>query len=237
MKTIKCIIIEDEPIASGILLDYIDQVPYLQVLGSYRSAVDAIPYMNSTPIDLLFLDIHLPVIKGLDFLKSISKPRHTIITSAYHQYAVDGFELNITDYLLKPYSFDRFLNAVARIDLSTNTVAQEVTPTGSGHIFISANKRKVKVPLSDIIYVEAHKEYVVIHTRESRIKSKMRLSVLEQMLPDTLFQRTHRSFIVSIDHLTSYDQSFVELPGKFIPIGKSYRQPFNKAIEKIAPVS
>lgn len=237
MKKSNCIIIEDEPIASGILLDYIAQVPFLKVLGSYRSAVEAMQVMNTTEIDLLFLDIHLPVIRGLDFLKSISKPRHTIITTAYHQYAVDGFELNITDYLLKPYSFDRFLKAIARIDIATNSESLIATKPGRGHIFVTSNKRQVKVPFSDIRYVEAHKEYVVIHTDRSSIKSKMRLSVLEQMLPKALFQRTHRSFIVSIDHLTSYDQSFVEIPDKFIPIGKSYRQNFTKAVDSFSHCS
>ena len=230
MKKSNCIIIEDEPIASGILLDYIAQVPFLNVVGNYRSAVEAMQVLNATEVDLLFLDIHLPVIRGLDFLKSISKPRHTIITSAYHQYAVDGFELNITDYLLKPYSFDRFLKAIARIDIATNTKNIETTEPSRGHIFVTSNKRQVKVPFSDIRYVEARKEYVVIHTDLSSIKSKMRLSVLEQMLPKTLFQRTHRSFIVSINHLTSFDQSFVEIPDKYIPIGKSYREDFTKAV-------
>lgn len=236
MKKISCIIIEDEPIATGILLDYIAQIPFLQVLGNYRSAVEALPALNEMKIDLLFLDIHLPVIKGLEFLRSITKPRHTIITTAYHQYAVDGFELNITDYLLKPYSFDRFLKAVARI----NQTEAATPPVGSnqsiGHIFVTANKRQVKVSFSSIKYVEAHKEYVVIHTTESSsIKSKMRLSVLNQMLPDHLFQRTHRSFIVSIDQLISYDQSFVEIPGKFIPIGKIYREDFTSAVGDFFP--
>lgn len=222
-----CLIIEDEPIASEILEDYVKQVPVLNLVGIHRNALDALKDLQNGSIDLLFLDIHLPMIKGLQFFRTLANPPKVIVTTAYHEYAVESFELEAVDYLLKPFSFDRFLAAVNKVHKRESTRPSSTPRTEDiSEIFVSVAKRKVKVRLADIRYVEGSKEYVRIFLQNDVIKTKLGLTQLEQMLPPNSFSRVHRSFIVSLEHIDAYDHSFIEIGQQFIPIGKLYKEGF-----------
>ncbi|TDW96240.1 LytR/AlgR family response regulator transcription factor [Dinghuibacter silviterrae] len=215
MSKIRCIIIEDEPLAVKILSDYIAQTPFLQLDATFRDALLATDHLRRAGTDLIFLDIHLPKLKGMAFLKTLSDPPAVIVTTAYHQYAVEGFSLNVTDYLLKPFDFERFLVAV-------NKVRKPVEQRD--YIFINVQKKKVKVLFEDILYVESQREYVKITTTQNIFVTKMSTHEIEAVLPAHLFKRVHRSFIVSIRRIESYTAEMIEVGGVSIPIGKGYRE-------------
>lgn len=223
MSNIKCIIIEDEPLAVKVLADYIEQVPYLELQGTFKDAILATEYLHDHQVDLIFLDIHLPKLKGMAFLKTLSHPPAVIITTAYHQYAVEGFDLNVTDYLLKPIEFDRFLIAVNKV----KTAQKEKQTIESGEIrdylFLNVQKKKVKILFSDIVYIESQREYIKIVTTKKEYLSKMSTHEIEALLPAHLFKRIHRSFIISINKIESYTAEEVEVNGIAIPIGRGYR--------------
>src|SRR5215471_20848630 len=163
MSKIKCIIVEDEPLAVKVLSDYISQIPFLELQGAFKDAILATDYLHDHHTDLIFLDIHLPKLKGMAFLKTLTHPPAVIITTAYHQYAVEGFDLNVTDYLLKPIEFERFLTAVNK--LKTARGEKQATDESEGKkdfIFLNVQKKKVKILFSDIIYIESQREYVRI---------------------------------------------------------------------------
>ncbi|NQZ77966.1 MAG: DNA-binding response regulator [Ekhidna sp.] len=225
MSQINCIIIEDEPIARQILADYISQLPHLNLLHEFESAIEVIPFLKSNAIDLIFLDIHLPAIKGLDFLESISTSPNVIVTTAYHQYAVKSFELNVLDCLLKPFSFQRFLKAVSRLD-EPKIEKPAIPQKNSQFIIINVDRRKTKVDIDSIQYIESAKEYVRIFTTSGEIKSKMRLTDLFSDLESLGFAKPHRSFIVPIQKIDSYDHSTVAVGEKMIPIGKVHKKTF-----------
>jgi DNA-binding LytR/AlgR family response regulator len=229
MSKISCIIIEDEPLAVKVLSDYILQVPFLELKATFKDAILATEYLRLNSADLIFLDIHLPKLKGMAFLKTLKNPPAVIITTAYHQYAVEGFDLNVTDYLLKPFDFERFLTAV-----------NKVKPTGSGmqkpqdtqeikdFIFLNVDKKKVKILFSDIVYIESQREYIKIITTKKAYVSKMSTHEMEALLPANLFKRIHRSYIISISKIESYTAEVVEVNGVVIPIGRGYRDSLEK---------
>ncbi|QIP16431.1 response regulator transcription factor [Spirosoma aureum] len=224
MSNIKCIIIEDEPLAVKVLSDYIRQIPFLELRSVFKDAILAIDYLRQNAIDLMFLDIHLPTLKGMDFLKTLTNPPAVIITTAYHQYAVEGFALNVTDYLLKPYEFERFLIAVNKVkagnpDRYKQAESQEV----KDFIFLNVQKKKVRILFSEIVYIESQREYIRIVTTKKEYISKMSTHEIEALLPVTLFKRIHRSFIVSISKIDSYTAEMVDVNGSTIPIGRGYR--------------
>lgn len=223
MSKIRCILIEDEPLAAKILADYINQVPFLELEGSFRSAVVASEYLHDHPVDLIFLDIHLPKIKGMTFLKTLADPPSVIITTAYHQYAVEGFELNVTDYLLKPFSFERFLAAVNKIRPVKEIPKPNEVVEKKEFIFVNVQKKKVKILFSEIVYIESQREYVKIVTTKKEFVSKISTREVESLLPASQFKRIHRSFIVSVAKIESYTSEYVEANGKSIPIGRDYR--------------
>lgn len=224
MSNIKCIIIEDEPLAVKILSNYISQVPFLQLQGIFKDAILATEFLRNNTTDLLFLDIHLPKLKGMAFLKTITQHPAVIITTAYHQYAVEGFELNVTDYLLKPFEFARFLIAVNKVKKEQ---AEKQKPKEASdlknYLFLTVQKKKVKILFSEIVYIESQKEYIKIVTIKNEQISKMSTHEIEDLLPAHLFKRIHRSFIVSISKIDSYTAEDVEVNGVSIPIGRGYR--------------
>jgi len=229
MSKIRCIIIEDEPLAVKVLADYILQVPFLELLGTFKDAILATDYLRHTTPDLIFLDIHLPKLKGMAFLKTLSNAPAVIITTAYHQYAVEGFNLNVTDYLLKPFDFERFLVAVTKV----RTVrAEKQIPADrqetKDFLFINLQKKKVKILFSEIVYIESQREYIKITTIKTEYITKMSTHEIEALLPANLFKRVHRSFIVSIHRIESYTAEIVEVNGVSIPIGKGYRDSMEK---------
>jgi two-component system, LytTR family, response regulator len=236
MSKLNCIIVEDEPLAAKVLSDYISQVPFLELKESFKDAILASEYLRHNTVDLIFLDIHLPKLKGMAFLKTLKNPPAVIITTAYHQYAVEGFELNVTDYLLKPFEFDRFFIAVNKVrsggvpqpnaDASgSQTLIQKETETHGikDHLFLNVQKKKVKLSFSDIVYIESQREYIKIVTTKHEYISKMSTHEIEALLPPHLFKRIHRSYIISIGKIESYSAEIVEVNGVSIPIGRGYR--------------
>jgi len=225
MSKIKCIIIEDEPLAVKVLADYISQVPFLELGGSFKDAILATDYLSDHEADLIFLDIHLPKLKGMAFLKTLAHPPAIIITTAYHQYAVEGFELNVTDYLLKPFDFERFLVAVTKVKTAKTVIsANEETRATKDHLFLNVQKKKVKVLFQDIIYIESQREYIKIVTTKGEYLSKMSTHEIEDLLPPSHFKRIHRSYIISLSKIDSYTAEEVEVSGISIPIGRGYRE-------------
>lgn len=226
MSKINCIIIEDEPLAKKVLTEYIQQVPFLELQGAFKDAILATEFLRSgSPVDLIFLDIHLPRLKGIAFLKTLSHPPAVILTTAYHQYAVEGFDLNVTDYLLKPFEFDRFLVAVNKVKPVRADNAEKKEATGTkDYLFLMVQKKKVKILFDEIMYVESQREYIKIVTTKKEFISKMSTHEIESMLPPGLFKRIHRSFIISVKKIDSYTSDMVEVNGVPIPIGRGYRE-------------
>ena len=224
MSKIKCIIVEDEPLATKVLADYVSQVPFLELQETFKDAILATDWLRHNNTDLIFLDIHLPKLKGMAFLKTLVDPPAVIITTAYHQYAVEGFSLSVTDYLLKPIEFDRFLVAVNKVK-RTETEKQVPVDTqdAKDFIFLNVQKKKVKILFSDILFIESQREYVKIVTTKKQWISKMSTHEIESLLPGNLFKRIHRSFIVSINKIDSYTAEDVEVNGVSIPVGRDYR--------------
>ena len=231
MSKIKCIIVEDEPLAVKVLADYVSQTPFLDLQETFKDAILATDWLRDNTTDLIFLDIHLPKLKGMAFLKTLSNPPAVIITTAYHQYAVEGFNLNVTDYLLKPFEFDRFLVAVNKVKtaqtgrLSDGQEKLKATenPEVKDYLFLNVQKKKVKILFSEIVYIESQREYIKIVTTKKEYVSKMSTHEIEELLPAHLFKRIHRSFIVSLSKIESYTAETVEVNGISIPVGRAYR--------------
>jgi DNA-binding LytR/AlgR family response regulator len=224
MSRIKCIIIEDEPLAVKVLSDYILLVPFLELQGTFKDAILATDYLRQNNTDLIFLDIHLPKLKGMAFLKTLTSPPAIIITTAYHQYAVEGFNLNVTDYLLKPFEFERFLIAVTKVKTAqTEKQPRNESQEIKDYLFLNVQKKKVKILFSEIVYIESQREYIKIVTTRKEYISKMGTHEIEALLPANLFKRIHRSFIVSVSKIESYTAETVEVNGIAIPVGKAYR--------------
>lgn len=218
MSKIKCIIIEDEPLAARVLGEYVSAVPFLTLIGSFKDAILAASFLLDHKVDLIFLDLHLPKLKGMDFLRTLANRPAVIVTTAYHQYAVEGFELNVTDYLLKPIEFDRFLAAVNKVNIAGKD---------NDAIFVSVQKRKVKILFHEILYIESQREYIKIVTTQRQYLSKMGTGEIEELLPALLFKRIHRSFIVAVQQINAYTADMVEIKGISIPIGRGYKDVIN----------
>lgn len=225
MQKIKCIIIEDEPLAIDITRDYIEQVPYLELTGVYKTAMAAGSHLQQEGTDLIFLDIHLPGLKGLAFLRTLSNPPAVIVTTAYHQYAVEGFELSVADYLMKPFPFERFLTAVNKAAKLTRTGQPPANEESAKEksLLLTINRKKVKILLNDILFIESQREYVKVCTLNGVHISKISTTELESLLPGQEFARVHRSFIVSINKIDSYSKGELDIKGHVIPIGKGYK--------------
>ena len=223
MSKIKCIIVEDEPLAVKVLTDYIVQVPFLDLQGTFKDAILTTEYLRENTVDLIFLDIHLPKLKGMAFLKTLSDPPAVIITTAYHQYAIEGFNLNVTDYLLKPIEFERFLVAVNKVKANQKGKPDTHETQEKDFIFLNVQKKKVKILFSDIVYIESQKEYIKIVTTKKDYISKMSTHEIESLLPPDSFKRIHRSFIISVNKIESYTAEAVEVNGVSIPIGRGYK--------------
>ena len=225
MSKMKCIIVEDEPLAVKVLADYVAQVPFLQFEGSFKDDILATEWLRTNEVQLMFLDIHLPKLKGMAFLRTLAKRPAVIITTAYHQYAVEGFDLYVTDYLLKPIEFERFLIAVNKVKVTNDNrqppiEADEV----KDYLFLTVQKKRVKILFSEILYIESQREYIKVITGKKEFITRMSTHEIEDLLPGNIFKRIHRSFIISIHKLESYTAESVEVNGISIPIGRGYRE-------------
>jgi DNA-binding LytR/AlgR family response regulator len=228
-------VIDDEPPARELLIRYIQQVPSLHLEAEAGNALQALSILQQTPIDLLFLDIHMPQISGIDFLKTLKHPPKVILTTAFAQYALDGYELDVVDFLLKPVPFDRFLKAVnkaleGRLARAEQTAAVKESHTES-FVYFRSERKMVKVMLTDLLYVESMKDYSKVYTTQGMLITKQSISAVEAMLPEKEFIRVHRSYIVSLQHVRSFTQELIEIGETEIPIGKLYRQMVMKALE------
>ena len=227
-QTIKCLIVDDEPLAIEVIKEYIERVPQLELVRTCPDAMEALQAVNNFTVDLLFLDIEMPEMNGIDFLKSLSNPPQVILTTAFRKYAFDSYDVDVVDYLLKPISFNRFFKSISKyIKLNSSITQQSVIekpqPSKSSSIYVYADKKNVKVHLEDIIYVESIKDYVRIHTEDKNLISKATITKYENLLPET-FLRIHRSFIVNTTKITAYTQHDIEINTKEIPIGSSYKK-------------
>ena len=221
MQTYKCLIIEDEPIAAEILEDYIAQLSYLQLAGKCENAIDAAQVCTTEKIDLIFLDIHLPKIKGLDFLRSLVNPPQVILTTAYHEYALEGYEFNILDYLLKPIEFERFLKSV-------NKFHTRMLESGQDNIrkfqYFNVNHKMVKVFLDEILYIESLQEYIKIVTANRSVVTKFQIGEIVESIGSNNLLRVHRSFVVALDKIDAFSSFSIEIKDHTIPIGRNYRE-------------
>ena len=228
MKKWQCLIVDDEPPAINILKNYIEALDYLEIIGTCNNALRAIEILNSRKVDLMFLDINMPKLLGTQLLKSIQHPPEVIFTTAHKDYAIEAFELDAIDYLLKPVSFERFMKAVNKF-CQINTIKSDTYSASPGFLYFRADRRMVKVFLKDITYIESYKDYVVIHRQnDENLKVKYAISSVENMLPQNLFLRIHRSFIVSVKKVTAFTNNDVEIGKRELPIGKSYADVFKK---------
>ena len=233
---IKCIIVDDEPLARDVLEGYANQIDQLEVVAVCANAVEAFGHLQKEQIDLVFLDIKMPKINGLELLESLNPVPLVVFTTAYREFAIKAFELDAIDYLLKPISLSRFMKTVAKANKYLNgangqgsnepiqeTSTSNPTPEEPELLYIKAQRKIVKLDLADISYLESLNDKVIIHTSKSHIQTTQRIGYLAEKLPKNLFIRTHRSFIVALDKVTAFNSIMVEVNGKELPIGRNYR--------------
>lgn len=237
---INCLIVEDEPLARNLMTAYIEKIPYLNLLQACSNPLEAIDFLRENHVDLLFLDVQMPEITGITLLKILQKKPLVILTTAYSEYALEGYEHDVMDYLLKPITFERFLKAVekAHVRLSNTqniTVIQEklinTTDNVQPFIFVKDGTKLVKIKLSDILYVEGLKDYVTIHTRTQKVVTLQRLKILEEELPENKFIRIHNSYIVAFEAIDAIEKEKVQIGSVFIPISDTYRKSFKEFID------
>lgn len=238
---IHCAIVDDEPLALDVLSSYIEKIDNLKLVARVDNAVEAFNLLNKNQIDLLFLDIQMPKLTGLELLKNISNPPKVIFTTAYREYALEGYELDVVDYLLKPISFDRFLRAVNKVYQMMGTQAVSVSPASDAilpssysdaFIYLKSDKKMVKVLLKDILYIESLKDYIRVKTPNKTVTAYQRISNMEEKLPENQFIRIHRSYIISLGKVDAYSNSHVEITEKEIPIGRNYRSMVLKTLNQ-----
>lgn len=228
MKT-QCLIVDDEPLAIQLLKSHVEQVSLLELAATCDNALDAFEVLKTRQVDLLFLDIQMPMLTGVEFLKSLPNPPKVIFTTAYRDYAMEGYELNIVDYLLKPITFERFFKSINKyLDLSRNSDSVITAPTATvpiqddPHMYINVNKKYHKVLFQDILYIESLKDYLRLHLKEGSLVTKEKISEFMEKLPDS-FLRTHRSYIVNQKHISAFTATDIEIGRVEIPIGGNYK--------------
>lgn len=228
-NTIKCLLVDDEPPAITLMQQYVGMVDQLEIVDSVYSAVKAFDILKDTEVDLMFLDIQMPVLNGIDFIKTLRNPPAIILTTAYREYALDGYDLDIIDYLLKPISFNRFLKSIDRYrhrQQITETATQTINEIPE-HIFLTVNRSQHKVILDEIFYIESLKDYVRIHTTKESIVVKGNIGTTLERLSSDRFVRIHRSYAVASKHVKSYNQRELTIADQKLPIGVRYRNQVN----------
>ncbi|GAB3260071.1 LytTR family DNA-binding domain-containing protein [Larkinella harenae] len=242
---LRCLLVDDEPHAVEIVESYIEMVDGLEIVGKCHNAVQAFSMLQATPVDLLFLDIKMPKLTGTDFLRSLRNPPKVIFTTAYREYALDGFELDVVDYLLKPIPFERFLRAVSKVMRLETSIApvlpepepqlveKELVPSErDAFLYFRADRKMVKVYTKDILYIESLKDYVKIITQTAKpLVVKQAISSVGAMLPGRDFLRIHRSFIVAINKISAWSPSHVEIAGQDLPIGRLHQKDVGRVLK------
>ncbi|MGX5820927.1 LytR/AlgR family response regulator transcription factor [Chitinophaga lutea] len=227
---ISCIVIDDEPLAVQVITEFIRKMPQLQLAGTFTNPLDALAFLQREPgIQLIFLDIQMPELSGVEFLQLRKHPADVIIVSAYEDYALDGFQYEVTDYLLKPVSFERFAKAVQRVaDKRAGAAAPAAPPE---FIFIRTDKRIIRVDLQDILFVEALRNYVAIQTTTQKILTLQNLRSFEEALPPQRFMRVHKSYIVAMDKIDSVERQRIYMGPHLVPVGDTYLKQFYEAMK------
>lgn len=230
--TIKCLVVDDEPLAAGLIEKHIQQIPQLDLVASCWNALEAFEILKKEQIDLIFLDIQMPILNGIEFVKSLPNPPSVIFTTAYRDYAVESYELEVVDYLLKPITFIRFFKSInkylSRLEQDTLSAPKSVAINTSSSesenfIYVNTNRKYVKVLFKEVLYIESLKDYVRIHTKDQRITTKDKISEFVEKLPN-YFLRVHRSFIVNTQQIKAYTVNDIEIGDQEIPIGVSYKK-------------
>ncbi|MGI9533066.1 LytR/AlgR family response regulator transcription factor [Lutimonas sp.] len=229
---LKYIIIDDEPLAHEIIEEFCGMLPHIQLEKNCYNAMEAMQYLNENTVDFMFLDINMPKLRGLDFLKTLSNPPKTIITTAYKEHALEGFELNVVDYLLKPFSFDRLVKAVNKISekQTSNTTVKEISGKSDASIrfFVKGDKKHHQIDFDDLLYIEAYGNYTKLFLNDEMIVSHEKISYYESILNDGNFLRVHKSFIIAIDKIRFIEGNRIIINEHKIPIGQTYKQRVNK---------
>jgi DNA-binding LytR/AlgR family response regulator len=230
----RCLIVDDEPLAQQVMEEFAGRVPFLEVVGKCSSATEAAEVLRNTSIDLIFLDIHMPRLSGLDFISSLHNPPLFILVTAYSEYALQGFNVNATDYLMKPVPFGRFMKAVNKayeLHRLRNRPASSQDPQTQQYILVKSGYQTVKIMLDSILYIEGMKDYVKIYTEGKRpILSLLTMKGLVETLPKDTFLRIHKSYIVSTNRITTIARSQVKIGEKWIPVGENFRDEFRKRV-------
>jgi len=234
---IRCLVVDDEPLALDILEDYISKVPFLELVKTTTSAIEGLSLVQNDGIDLVFLDVQMPELTGLQFLKIMNGKCDVILTTAYSEYALEGYELDVTDYLLKPIAFDRFYKAAQKVlqqkqnssplPLPDNLMAS----TPHNFIFVKTEHKIQKIYLDDILYIEGLKDYISIFTKSERVITLQNMKKMEDALPTGRFVRVHKSYIVALDKIDSIERSRIQITDKIIPVGDTYREYFFKLVD------
>lgn len=218
----KCLLVDDEPPAIDLLNKHLSLFTDMEVSATCFNAMQALEVLRDQPIDLMFLDIEMPKLSGFDFLKTLQNPPKVIVTTAYREYASEGYDLDVVDYLLKPISLQRFTKAIERYYSRTH-IAQGYSAISSDFFYVNINKKNIKVPFQDILFIESLKDYTRIHMVDRKLIVKGNIGKMEKQLPSNLFKRVHRSYIVSLQRITAYTQHDVEVEHMEIPLGTSYK--------------
>ena len=231
---IKCLVVDDEPLAAELVATHISKVSDLELVGKSHNPVEAYALLQKEPVDLLFLDIHMPRMTGWELLKSLPNKPLVVITTAYREHALEGYEFDVLDFLLKPITFDRFLRAIAKYHqrklslLESTTSSQDIYD--QAYKYFKVNREMKKVFLKDILYIESLKDYVRIKTDKESLITYQRISYLEEKLPEDKFLRVHKSFIVAVDKISSLGSNSVKIKDKEIPVGRNYKMNVSKLI-------
>jgi len=245
--TYKCVILDDEPLAQELLEGYVDKIPYLDLVQKCSSAIEAQMYLSKHSVDILFLDISMPNLTGLDLLRMLdTKKIASIFTTAYSQHAIEAFDLDATDYLLKPIEFDRFFKAVTKaiqrldkpkstaIEATSNPSKTESNTASTGYFFVKSDYRILKVSYEDVLFIESAQKYICIHTNTQKIITLLSLSGVMKQLPSNRFFRIHRSYVVNIDKVESIEGNMVCIGKHELPISKGQREAFFKVVEGLS---
>ena len=220
----RALIIDDEPLAQNVIENYLQSFSFIQIIARCDDALSALEWMKKQKIDLIFLDISMPFISGIEFIKSLKDSPAIILTTAHKEFAIESYELNVLDYLLKPISFERFIKAINKLDIQTDQIINPVNKDANADafIYVKSEKKNVRVLLKDILFIESIKDYIKIHTPDKTIITQISISSIEQRLPEN-FLRIHRSFIIAKDKITAYTQHDLEIGKHQIPIGRNYK--------------
>lgn len=230
---LQCVIVDDEPLAITIIEGYLKKIPYIEIIGKFDNAIPVYEFLKENIVDLLFLDIEMPNITGIDFLKSLSSPPSVIFTTANKNYAIEGFDLNVVDYILKPITFERLFKAVNRVCENVNQEKKTEKPESNEFLYLKENKKMVKVYFKNILYFESIKDYVKVVTLCKTVITKQQLSYFESSLNNNKFLRIHRSFIVAIGKIDAYSLSGIDIGDTELPIGRKYKEIVIEALENL----